>query len=182
MKRMLLLVAAIAVCMLNKNFAQLALSNVRPVYTNSPTYSDLNIQSFSFDSRHSLNNINLKAVKDFLNRYKNEDPAEVKWELTQKSGFIARFNTGSIDVTAAYDKSGGWLYSIRRYDEDDLPGSMRSMIKNAYKDYKIVHVEEVTMAEDANIIYFVTVQSDANIKVLRLLKNDVEVRRNLAIE
>ena len=182
MKRKLVLVAAIFVCMVNKNSAQMALSNVPPVYTNSPKYADLNIPSFSFDSRHSLNNINLKAVKDFLSRYKNEDPDEVKWQVTEKSGFIARFNTGSTDVTAAYDKSGGWLYSIRRYNGEDLPGSIRSMVKHAYEDYKIVHVDEVTMPEEANIIYFVTVRNDANIKVLRLRKSNIDVRQNLTTE
>ena len=182
MKHKLLFVAAIAMCMLNKNFAQLALSNVEPVYTNSQMYPDLNIPSFLFSNRHSLNNIHLKAVKDFLSRYKNEDPGEVTWEVTQKSGFIARFNTGSMEVTTWYDKSGGWLYSIRRYDENNLPASMRSMIKSAYKSYKIVHVDEVMLPEETNIIYFVTVQNDTSIKLLRLLKNDVEVTRNLTSE
>jgi hypothetical protein len=41
-----------------------------------------------------------------------------------------------------YGKHGYWLYTIRRYDEKNLPADVRALVKSTYYDYTFLHIDK----------------------------------------
>jgi hypothetical protein len=87
----------------------------------------------------------------------------------------AEKTTGTATETSVYDKKGRLLYSVKRYDETQLPKDVRSLVKSEYYDYSIVGVEEVIVPSNPNGIYFVHVQNENKLKTVKVYNGETEL-------
>lgn len=110
------------------------------------------------------NEINIWAVRDFMNRFDQVDNAV--WFAVPKGGFEAYFIRDGYGDRVIYDKNGGWQLSLLIYNEEKLPRDIRSLVKSTYFDFDITLVEEVHTIE--GIEYIVYLEDKINIRVLKV--------------
>jgi hypothetical protein len=130
-------------------------------------------------STHMLtrNEINLRALRDFMWRYDQEDHA--CWFSTSDGGFESYFIRDGYGNRVFYDQKGNWSYSLINYGEDKLPRNIRSLVRSAYFDFDIVVVEELQMNE--GIEYIVTMKDQTDIRIVKVSKaGDLEVLQELS--
>jgi len=122
------------------------------------------------------NEINIWAVRDFLDRFDKVD--NDIWFLTAKGGFEAYFIQDGYGERVIYDKYGGWQSSLISYREDKLPRDIRTEVKSTYFDMDISMVEEVQTIE--GVEYVINLEDKSNIKVIKVNKEGVmEVLQDL---
>jgi hypothetical protein len=122
------------------------------------------------------NEINLRALRDFMNRYDQED--HVFWFSTPDGGFESYFIRDGYGDRVIYDRKGNWLFSLINYGEDKLPRNIRSTVKSVYFDFKIILVEEIQRTE--GIEYIVSLEDQSNIRVVKVNREgELEVLQEL---
>ena len=129
-------------------------------------------------STHRLhrNEINLRALRDFMSRYDSANQA--CWFSTADGGFESYFIRDGFGNRVMYDKNGNWSYSLINYGEDKLSKNIRGIVKSEYFDFAIVVVEEVQMNEGTE--YIITLEDGSHIQVVRLNRNgELEVLQEL---
>ncbi|HLG39968.1 MAG TPA: hypothetical protein VI461_09880, partial [Chitinophagaceae bacterium] len=89
-----------------------------------------------------LNDINIKALRDFMTSYKN--PTDVRWTILAE-GFRVHFYVDGIQIRIFYNKKGNREAMIRYYSEDKLPKEIRHLVKSNYYDFDIFIVTEVSI-------------------------------------
>ncbi len=112
----------------------------------------------------SRNEINIWAIRDFLDRFNKVDNA--LWFAVPQGGFEAYFILDGYGDRVIYDKKGGWQLSLLIYNEDKLPRDIRSLVKSTYFDFNITLVEEVHTVE--GIEYIIYLEDKSNIRVLKV--------------
>jgi hypothetical protein len=137
---------------------------------NRPTITE-NMQSLQMNTRH-INNIHVKAVRDFLKRDKTAANAE--W-MTVETGFVVKFtDKNNSHCRSVYNSRGQFVYTVKQYHENNLPRDVRGMIKSQYYDYTITLVEEIT--ERLKPLVYVVHLEDANtLKNIRVSEREMEV-------
>jgi len=81
----------------------------------------------------------------------------------------------AISTTQVHDKKGRLLYQVKRYDENQMPKEIRSLVRSQYYDYNIVGVEEITIPGEEKSIYVVHLQDDTTIKIVKVYDGVMEV-------
>ena len=114
--------------------------------------------------------INAKAVKNFTRAFKNVTDAQ--W-FTFEDGFVVYFTSDGINTRVFYDKKGNNTGMIRAYFEDKLPTHIRHLVKSAYYDFSIYHVNEVT-ANKATA-YLVKIEDNTSWKTIRVVDGEMDV-------
>ena len=100
----------------------------------------------------SRNEINTRAMRDFLDRFEKVDNA--LWFLGSDGGFEAYFIQDGYGDRVIYDKKGGWLQSLIMYGENKLPRDIRREVRSVYFDFNIFLVEEVQTHEGVEYIVY----------------------------
>lgn len=95
-----------------------------------------------------VNNISIKAARDFAERYPAVEDA--RWYIA-KNGFIVRFALDSIDSRSAYNLRGAWVYTIKVYPEAKLSRNVRHLVKSTYYDYTITQIEEIDRPNEPRV-------------------------------
>lgn len=122
------------------------------------------------------NEINLRALRDFMNRY--ESPDSVFWYSTPGGGFESYFIKDGYGDRVMYDKNGNWSYSLINYGEEKLSENIRETVKSEYFDFNIVLVQEVQM--NGGTEYIITLEDTSWIKVVRSDRHgDLEILQEL---
>ena len=122
------------------------------------------------------NEINIWAVRDFMDRFDKVD--NVIWFPTLKGGYEAYFVQDGYGDRVMYDKKGGWQLSLINYNEDKLPRDIRTAVKSVYFDFDIILIEEVHTIE--GIEYIVYLEDKSNIRLVKLNKEgEMEVLQDL---
>ena len=119
-----------------------------------------------------LNNINLHAIRDFMNRFK--EVSNEKWYGVE-GGFVAKFKAGNIAAMVTYRKNGEWLYTINSFDQELMPEEVRLLVKQTYHNYDILHVKEIEVPKQDSPIFLVYIQNTTTIKILRVQDGQMEV-------
>ena len=133
-------------------------------------------QMFTSDSAQELfagprkNDINLKAVRDFIKSYNNID--NVKW-YTDDDGFIAKFHKDGVETKVEYDKAGVRNYVLRSYNESHMSFELRDLVKRQYYDYNILVVYEIEHSR--GITYIIKMMDKTSIKVLQVTDGEMIV-------
>ena len=127
---------------------------------------------FTGNNSLRLNNVNIKAMRDFIDRYKDVNNAS--WYKVD-NGFVAEFKTLYAVTTVTYKKNGKWLYTITSYSEEHLQEDVRALVKSTYYDYDIVNIQEIKVPLKDSNIYLVYIQDATSIKVLRVYNGEMEV-------
>jgi hypothetical protein len=124
----------------------------------------------------SRNEINIWAVRDFLDRFDKVE--NVLWFSTPKGGFEAYFVQDGYGNRVVYDKKGGWQISLINYSEDRLPRDIRKAIKTIYYDFDIFLVEEVNTIE--GVEYVVYLEDKSNVRLVKMNRaGELEVLQDL---
>jgi len=110
-----------------------------------------------------INNINVRAMRDFTSSYKN--PTEVKWVILP-DGFQVHCFSDGIQIRILYDNKGNRVWMIRAYEENKLPHGVRHLIRSQYYDYNIFSVSEFII--QGRTIYIVKISDATKWKALRI--------------
>lgn len=120
-----------------------------------------------------MNDVNIKAVRDFMKWYKNID--NVEW-YTVQDGFIAKFQKDGVETKVLYDASGGRSNTVKTYDEAHMPFEIRDLIKKQYYDYNILVTYEIEHSKGS--LYIAKIMNNTSIKVLRIENNEIKVQED----
>jgi hypothetical protein len=110
-----------------------------------------------------MNEINVKAIRDFKGRFstaKNEN-----W-YTVKGGFVSYFTLDGFGDRAFYDKKGHWQGTLRFCAENKLPVNIRATVKSTYYDFAITIIEIVEVPD--HLAYLVHLEDKTSIKIVRV--------------
>ena len=120
------------------------------------------------------NDINIKAVRNFIREYKNVAGAE--W---QKSGnrFVVQCTMNGYKTKVFYDKKGNYECLARIYAEAQLPRTIRHLVKSNYYDFNIYQVREISKKD--NTIYIVTIEDKTSWKKIKVENGQMEVMNEL---
>jgi hypothetical protein len=118
-----------------------------------------------------VNNISIKAARDFAARY--PDVEDARWFIA-KNGFIVRFELDSIDSRSAYNLRGAWVYTIKVYPEKKLARSIRHLVKSTYYDYTITQIEEIDRPNEHKV-YIVHMYDSTTWKNVQVREGEMRV-------
>ena len=118
-----------------------------------------------------LNEINIKAVRNFISRYKNVNDA--KWFKSSNGLFAVYFTSEDIKSFLYYNNRGVFEYMIRYYNEEKLPADVRHLVKSKYYDFSIYQVTEVT--RNNKIAYVVKMEDKTLWKTIKVVDGEMEV-------
>ena len=135
--------------------------------------SDIN--TITFDELHAKpadplrrNEISMKALRAFTKEYKNVDDA--RWHKGN-DWFAAYFTRNNIQVKVFYDSWGNQRYTLRSYQECNLPKEVRHQVKSTHYDFNIFHVNEVNVR--GTIIYFIKLEGKNSWMDVRIVDNEM---------
>ena len=122
-------------------------------------------------STYAATNENTKAVKHFTRQFKKA--SETSWNPSEE-GFIVNFTDDGHRSTAAYDKNGKWIYTIRRYTADNLDRNIVDIVKDSYYYYYITGIERVEQ-RGSDAVYLVHLEDKNTLKTVRITNGDTEL-------
>jgi hypothetical protein len=137
-----------------------------------------NLANPNLSGAHILNRneINIWAVRDFLDRFDKVD--NVLWFSSNKDGFEAYFVQDGYGNRVIYDRKGDWQFSLINYTKDKLPRDIRMVVQSIYFDFDITLVEEVQTIE--GVEYIVYLEDKSNIIIVNVnKKGQMEVLHDL---
>ena len=154
-------------------FAQNSQKNIEPDYKTNlmPSIHHLAIlqnHDLTGASLLTRNEINIWAVRDFVNRFDKVE--NVLWFADPKGGFEAYFVQDGYGDRVMYDKAGGWQSSRLTYQEEKCPRDIRAAVKSLFFDFDIILIEEVRTMEGCEFIFYL--QDKSSIRVVRVSKDD----------
>lgn len=117
----------------------------------------------------STHGIEAKAVRNLYKTY--GDYNNESWYNTNY-GFRAKFKQGGKEFIADYNKKGGWIRTIKTYEQDKLPKELRERVRQTYYDHNITLVQEVN--ENKQVIYLVSIADNTSWMILRLEGDDMD--------
>lgn len=118
-----------------------------------------------------LNDIHIKAVRDFVTRFDDVDNAT--WHRSGRY-YIAVFTKDSVQTRAVYNSMGYLDYVMKYYQEPKLKKEVRAIIKSTYYDYKIFIIQEIDKPNEQPV-YIVNLQGDTEWKKVKLHAGEMEV-------
>ena len=113
-----------------------------------------------------LKNVNLKAIKDFKDRFSTA--TEAKWYATP-GGYMTYFRLDGFGARVFYDKKGHWQASLTNFDESKLPKGIRAIVKSTYYDFAITLVQDVETVSGG--VYVIHLDDNKHIKIVRVTKD-----------
>jgi len=117
------------------------------------------------------NNIHIRAVRDFLKRYKDVPDAE--WVVIDE-GFVVKYAGNGRRCRTVYNKNGLYLYTIRQYAEALMPRDVRAIVKSRYYDYIITLIEEIERPSTP-IVYVVHIEDATTLKNVQVSEGAIEI-------
>ncbi|MBN8672546.1 MAG: hypothetical protein J0L56_00350 [Chitinophagales bacterium] len=131
---------------------------------------DKTLVTGSDGSTASINDIHVKAVRDFLKACKKAESSH--WYIDADGFFVYYLNEGN-RARRFYDKKGNFIYSILFYPGHFLSADIKDKVKSTYYlDYTITRVEEVFLKGET--IYFVHIEDPSCFKILRISGSEME--------
>lgn len=122
-------------------------------------------------STATINNVNIKAVKDFEKSCKNAE--SIHWYVEAK-GSVAYYFTNGKKGMRVYDKKGHFLYNILSYQEEFLPFEVRDLVKRTYYfDYTIDLVNEVQTL--GKTFFVVNISDKTTLKKVSVYDGEMEL-------
>jgi hypothetical protein len=126
-------------------------------------------------STASINDVNIKARKDFLKSRKKAEG--IHWYIDPLGDIVYYFVNGN-KGWSFYDKKGRFVYNIQTLTEKSLPFEIRDLVKRVYYfDYRIDFAEEVET--DGKTIFVVNISDDKTIKILNIFEGEITVVKDL---
>ncbi|OQP50622.1 hypothetical protein A4H97_01930 [Niastella yeongjuensis] len=135
------------------------------------TLAAASVSSSFKPNSHYLNDVNIRAVRDFVSRY--GDATDAAWHRSNDN-YIAVFYKDSIQHRVIYTNRGDLSYIMKYYEENRMPRNIRAQVKSTYFDYKIYVVQEIETPEHP-AVYIVNLQGDTDWKKVKLCQGEMEI-------
>ncbi|WP_205508309.1 hypothetical protein [Longitalea arenae] len=120
---------------------------------------------------HYLNDINVKAMRDFVSRY--GDVHDAVWH-SNKDSYVAVFIRDSVQHRVVYNSRGDLSFTMKYYEENRMPRNIRGQVKSVYYDYKIHVIQEIQVPEYP-IAYIVNLQDEKKWMKVKLCQGEMQV-------
>jgi len=141
-----------------------------PARTDDKIISDMRTQGLSKAKPFYLSEISSKAMRNFVSSY--WDATDPKW-VKYSQGYVVYFLRDSVRYKVYYTMDGDVQCTIRQFSVEDMPRDIRQMVENAYADYSIFQVNEVTSQQKTR--YEVKIEADDSFKELKIDDKGMEV-------
>jgi len=109
-----------------------------------------------------LNEVNIRAVRHFEKQFHS---SVEKWYKLD-DGLVAVFYNHAVNNRVYYDEQGRFLFTVKNYEEKDMPADVRTMIRNRYLGYIINLVTEII--SDDRTIYQVHLKDRHSVKTVQV--------------
>jgi hypothetical protein len=110
------------------------------------------------------NEVNLHAVRDFLDRF--EMVRTALWFSIPEGGMEAYFVQDGFGDRVVYDKKGRWKFSLITYGDNKFDRDLRAIIKSVYFDFNIIEVQELNCVTGTE--WLVLLEDKLMIKIVKL--------------
>ncbi len=117
------------------------------------------------------NDINIKAVRNFIREYKNV--ANAKWFKPANNLFVVYFTCDSINSTIYYNRRGEIEFILRTYKEEKLAHDIRHRVKSTYYDFNIYNVAEIR--RNGKTTWYVTIEDKTKWKKIKVEDSEMAV-------
>jgi len=114
--------------------------------------------------------VNLKVTAHVNKNFKNI--SGLSWN-TEEKVIVATFKMNEKPTRVVYDKKGHWLYTITTFREDQMPGEIRSLVKEAYSGYTISLVHEISQGDIT--LYSVQLEDCTSYKQVLVYQGEITV-------
>jgi len=119
-----------------------------------------------------ISKVHVRAMRDFLNRDKTA--SNVDWMIVE-TGYVAKYtDANNSNCRTVYNNRGDFVYTIRQYQENNMPRDVRHMVKSQYYDYTITLVEQVEELRRP-LVYVVHLEDATTLKNVRVCEREMEV-------
>jgi hypothetical protein len=117
-----------------------------------------------------LNEINPQAFRHFRKNYPSVE--QEYWEKTQ-NGLTAHFTESGKTSLAYYDNQGGFLYSVKYFEEADLNTDLQKRLKREYPGFQFDILTEIN--NETKTVYLVTLKNKYAMKSLLIDQGEIKV-------
>ena len=94
------------------------------------------------------------------------------------NGYVVRSVVDGRATITAYNRKGKWIYTIQRYNMDNLDKSIVDKVRWVYYDYGVTGIEKVEQP-GKDVVYVVHLENAKSIKLVRLTDDGMEVTQDL---
>lgn len=117
-----------------------------------------------------LNEINPQAFRHFRKNYPSVQ--QEFWEKTQ-NGITAHFTEAGKMSLAYYDNQGGFLYTVKYFEEADLHTDLQKRLKREYPGFQFDILSEIN--NETKTVYLVTLKNKYAMKSLLIDQGEIKV-------
>jgi hypothetical protein len=125
----------------------------------------------NFFSNVPINELSAKAFRRFHRRFREVTTGEHWFKYAQ--GYQVSFILDQHHEFAYYDPSGGFLYSLRYYNGNELSRDMVAAVKRRFPDYKVDVVTEVN--DGLRTFYMLQIMNPDYIKLLTIADGRIDI-------
>jgi len=146
---------------------------------NGETGSSTPVIDNSKEGNDVPNTINKRALKDFQKAFNGI--TNVTWSKTNDRGYIAQFSDNDVQTVVAYNPKGIWQYTMLRYSEQELPRSVRNIVKGRYYDYTIGNIAEIHLKDESfndRTVYMIYMQNETDVKAVTVCDGEMQEVKN----
>lgn len=179
MKKYFLIPVAIIFCAINPTPGSTQQrnkdTNWNPLMVSSPfRYSTSPARMSGTTEKMYLNDININCLVNFKKKFSNVE--DETWSKQANGEYVASFTADSISFMVRYDKKGRWQSTLKGYKENKMLFEIRDMVKRAYYDFAIDHIDEIETFNNNNVItYFVYMHFSNVTKIIRISEKEMDI-------
>jgi len=173
MKKLFFVLAAVLFTTLWPNTAAIAQEPAENILIETASPPAITIKGKVSNSGAKKDSISSSVLKHFKKTF--QYARDVKW-MPLKDGYMATFESDDFVERVYYHSSGNLCGTLKGYSADRLPDAIIEMIKKAYPKHSIVYADEVEVTTvPGAITYFVHVQLNQDLKIVRICEEDMDV-------
>jgi hypothetical protein len=121
-----------------------------------------------------LNEINIHAFRQFRKMFPRI--TDESW-FKNNDGYIVSFVQKSVRNQVHFNPKGAFQYTVRYYEEKDLPAELLKAMKKKYPDYRINVVTEIMNGE--RTLYLVKIENHFSVKTISVVDGKMEITEDL---
>jgi hypothetical protein len=120
-----------------------------------------------------------RAKAHFELNYK--DVSDASWYNAEDNSMYCIFQKDNTVNRVFYDEQGYWRFTLISYQPSVLNDHLKEIVSNHFEGYHISYVNEVR-SEYEEPVYMINIENAGNIKVIKIVNDDIEVKQDLIKE
>ena len=115
-----------------------------------------------------------RAQRHFKSTYPGISDAQ--WSTVSGGGFVCQSEQPEMVTRAHYDRRGNWICTVSGYESSILPEGVKETVRHCFEGYRVTFVNQVT-SKAVIPVYFINLEGWSDIKVIRIIGDEIEVIR-----